>query len=138
MVKTRSTNNRAGDDVDAAETLWVSAVSASRSSSSPKPVCAEVMMMLLGVSPRDANSDSVRATSAVVASCVLASAFVRATTMCRTCINMRMSRCSTVCGFQPSPMSMTRSAMSTPCTPATMVLRKSMWPGTSTKLSESV
>ena len=44
---------------------------------------------------------------------------------------LRMARCSRVCGMTPSSAAMTRSARSIPVAPATIVRTNASWPGTS-------
>ena len=133
MVNTRSTGMRNTPLSWRGVTCLARSVSARRSVSIPACVTADTGMM-------GASARKLSATKALVCSvttCSRASstrsAFVRATSPCRTPSRRRMSRCSRVWAATPSSAAMTSMAASRLAAPATIVRTSRSWPGTSMK-----
>ncbi len=107
-------------------------LSASRNSGKPWPVMLDNGMMGAASRKVPMRKFSISARAAWRRDSSTASAFVRATMPRVMPRSVRMSRCSLVWGITPSSAAITKMTASIPVAPATIVLTKFSWPGTST------
>ena len=88
--------------------------SASRSSSSPAPVCAETGTIGAPASGPAASKDRTSSAASAASSGAATSVFVSATTPCARPSSSQIARCSRVCGITPSSAATTSSTRSMP------------------------
>ena len=132
IEKARSIGRRAAPSAGRCRTCDTCPAIASRRASRPSPVAAETS--ITGADSRNEPLTSA-ATSSRTSARVSASArsALVSTTMPRGMRSRRqMSKCSRVCGITDSSAATISSTQSMPPTPASIVLTKRSWPGTST------
>ena len=118
-----------------ASTRSRSPTSPARSSSIPSPVVPDTTTIGAPASAVDASRAATSSHTSPVRSAATRSAFVMATSACRTSSASSRSRCSWVWARRPSSAATTSRAASISPAPTSMLPTSRSWPGTSTKSS---